>query len=130
VAKAWWRRNVSSSTLTWSDDPDGDGVPLLGEFAFGGSPWFPDAITISNFSNPSQPNVEFTALNPALTALPFTMVASNDLQNWQPIGFEFSYHGPADADYGTHRAVATNPLGDVDHIFMRIQLSESSSPLP
>lgn len=123
VASAWWRRNVGSNTLSWTDDPDGDGIPLHGEFAFGGSPWFPDAIAFHRFSYPGEPQLEFTAINPLLADLPYSLMASSDLRSWHSIDFQLSYIGATGDAYGLHRAVIPNFSLTSTPIFMRLELS-------
>lgn len=121
---------VSGYNLTGGpgDDDDGDGVSNYHEFAFGLDP------TSAASSNPivdlsllkTEGNFSYT--RHSTSNLTYTVLASTDLQQWDPVGFS-EYPGAPDEATGVVTVVVN--LDDPptqSKFFVRVQASEAPAP--
>jgi hypothetical protein len=68
-------------------DDDGDGVPNLAEFAFGGNPLEPadKGYNVTTNVSPFGLNFTYPVLAKRNNGLVYTIESSRDLFNWQPV---------------------------------------------
>ncbi|MBM3878777.1 MAG: hypothetical protein FJ387_03520 [Verrucomicrobia bacterium] len=122
-AAAWHRRYFGNAALAWGEDADGDGVPALGEYAFGGEPHLPGQMTLPRPSLASGHfEVEFLRRSAGTHELVYAVDSSIDLAGWSAAGIALVSATPVPEQDGFERVRlrALAPLSAASSQFVRV----------
>jgi hypothetical protein len=127
---AWMESQGLPGGTPWTSDPDGDGQPLLLEYALGGSPQAHDSPLVLPRRRNGALQISFL-WNRAASDLRYEVEASSDLRTWSPILSSDRgdpWTGPArfmldEGSTGLTWMTVTDPVSTGSR-FMRIRVEE------